>query len=259
VAKTSLALAQDAYDTMKKSSGIDPVTLADDEAKVKQAETDLATAKEALAGITLTASIDGKIVYLLAEKGAIVDTSKYITIAAVSPSTLSVSVDETDLDKLVVDNTVTAVFDALPDATFNGKVVQVDPQLTTSGQYKVAMGKVELDADATRTVQELPLGVNATVTILAKETKDVLLVPTTALKELGSSKYAVMVLKNGVLTEQSVQIGMQDDTNTQITSGLNEGDTISKVVVSSTSSSSIKKTNSSDMGMPPDGGMPPGQ
>jgi HlyD family secretion protein len=262
VAKTSLKLAQDAYDTMKNASGIDPVTLADDEAKVKQAETDLATAREALVGITLTASIDGKIVYLAAEKGAIVDTSKYITIADISPSTLSVSVDETDLDKLVVDNTVTATFDALPDETFNGKVIQVDPQLTTSGQYKVAKGEVELDTDATRTVQELPLGVNATVTILQKEAKNVLVIPITALKDLGSKKYAVMLVgKNGALTQQDVQIGLKDSKNVEITSGLNEGDSVSSVVVSSTSSSSSSttKTNSSEMGLPPDGGMPPGQ
>ena len=57
-------------------------------------------------------------------------------------------------------------FDALPDQTFRGKLAQVNPQVTTSGQYRVAKGLVELDAAAVKTISTLPLGLSASVTIV---------------------------------------------------------------------------------------------
>jgi HlyD family secretion protein len=261
VAKTTLQEAQEKYDVLKASSGIDPNEMAMDEANLETAQAQLARAKDQLDAITLTSAIDGKVTYLAASTGEIVDTSKFVTIADVSRPTLDISVDESDLEKLVVGSTATVSFDALPDQSFTGKVVQVNPQVTTSGQYKVAKGLVELDSSAAKTLSNLPLGLSATVTIVDKEVKNALLAPVIALKDLGGNSYGVLVKgSDGQLKMQIVTIGIQDNDFVEITSGLKEGDLVSTGTVnfvaagSSTSGSSLK--NSQDAGGPPPG-MPP--
>jgi HlyD family secretion protein len=260
VAKTALQETQDKYDTIKAAWGIDPNELAMDEANLKEAQAQLATAEDQLAGITLTTPIDGKVTYLSASVGALVDTSKFITIVDVSHSTLEVSVDESDMAKLVLGAAVTVTFDALPDQSFNGTVIQVNPQMSTSGQYRIAKGLVELDKDAVKTVSTLPIGLSASMTIVNQEAKNVLLVPAVALKDLGDKSYAVMVMgSDGQLKLQTVTVGIQDNDYAEISSGLKEGDLVSTGTVnfiaagSSTSSNAIK--NSQNAGGPP--GMPP--
>jgi len=262
VAKTAMDQAEQKYNTLKVASGIDPTELAVAEAAVKQVKIQLDQAQKDLEGITLTAPIDGKVTYLAANKGEIVDTSKYLTIVDVNHLNVDISVDETDMDKLVVGSPVTVVFDALPDQTFSGKVTQVDPEMTSSGQYRVATGVVELNGDAVKALQKVPLGLNATVTIINKESKNALLVPVTALKNLGDQGYAVMVVgSDGQLKLKTVQVGIKDTANVEILSGLKEGDLVSTGTAQTKASSSTSTGNSSG-GVPggfqpPDGGMPP--
>jgi HlyD family secretion protein len=263
VAKTAMEDAQAAYDTLKAASGIDPDSLAMDEAKLKQANAQLSYAKDQLAGITLTSPIDGKVTYLAAGVGEMVGTTKFITISEVNHPTLDISVDESDLEHLVVGSAVTVSFDALPNLSFTGKVTQVDPQITQSGQYRVAKGQAQLDADAVKAVSVLPLGVSATVKITNQESKNTLLAPTIALKDLGDNTYAVMVQgSDGHLKLQVVTIGIKDSDYVEIKTGLKEGDLVSTGTTqfiaagSSTDSSSLK--NAQNAGSFPGGaGGPP--
>jgi multidrug efflux pump subunit AcrA (membrane-fusion protein) len=261
-AAASLALreAQETYDTLKAASGIDPTQLALAEAKVKSAQTQLADAQAALAGLDLTATISGKVTYLASAAGSLVGTSKYITISDVSQPILNISVDDSDLEKLVVGGAVTVVFDALPDQTFTGSVTQVDPQLTTSGQYKVAKGVVALDEASAAVVQELPIGLSATVTVISQQARGVLLVPVMALKDLGDSQYAVMkVADDGQMSLTVVEIGLQDGTTAVVLSGLQAGDVVSTgtAQASAASSTSDSAQNDAGMMMPDGGGEPP--
>jgi HlyD family secretion protein len=273
VAKTAVQVAQEQYDTLKSSAvgavsgtraGIDPNELALDEANLKKAQAQLTRAEDQLAGITLTSPIDGKITYLASPAGTLVGTDKFITITSVSPATVEISIDEADIAKMEEGAAVTVTFDALPDQTFTGKIVQVNPQVTTSGQYKVAKGLVELDADAVKTISTLPLGLSASVTITNKEVKNALLVPVIALKNLGSDAYAVMVQgSDGQLKLQTVTVGIQDSDYAEITSGLKEGELVSTGTVrfvaagSGTSSDSLKNAQNTGSFPGGPGGAPP--
>ena len=263
VVGAALKNAETTYNTLKTAAGVDPTALNLAEVKLKNAQTQLAKAQEDLAGLTLTAPIDGKVVYLAAGTGAIVDKVKFITIASVTKPVIQVSVDEADLDKLAVGNAAEVVFDALPEQVFNGTVTTVNPQLTQSGQYRVTTGTIELDATAVTAVQNLPLGLSATVTIVSKEVKDVLIVPVAAIKSLGKSQYAVMLKgADGTLKQTSVTVGLQNTSNAEITSGLKQGDRVGSIfdqtgTTSSSSSKSSSTQNSNAGGMPLDGGGPP--
>ena len=258
IAASALWEVQDHYDTLKAASGIDPDELAMAEAQLKAAQTQLAKAEEELAGITLTAPIDGKITYLADSVGALMGVVKFITIADVSRATLEISVDESDLDKLLLGAPVTVTFDALPDQSFTGKVIQVNPQVTTSGQYRIVKGIAELDAESVKTIATLPTGLTASVTVKNQEVTNALLIPTIALQRLEDSAYGVMVKdSNGQLKLKTVTIGIQNSDYVEITSGLQEGDLVSTGSVnfiaagSSTSSTSLKNAQNS-------GGFPEG-
>jgi HlyD family secretion protein len=241
VAKVAMQQAETKYNDLKVNSGIDPNELAIAEATLKQAATALTLAQKKVSGIILTASMDGTVVYLAAESGAVVDTSKYLTIADLSHPTVTVTVDETDLDKLVVGNQAELVFDALPAQTFTGKVTRVDPELSTQDSYQVATGQVELDAPAATVFETLPLGLNATVQVISKEVKDALYVPNEAVRDLGNNEYAVFVVgSDGALKLTPVEVGIADITHTEITSGLNLGDVVSTGITETTSNTTSK-------------------
>jgi RND family efflux transporter MFP subunit len=228
VADVTLKQAKTKYETLKASSGIDPDELKLAEAKVNEAKIKLDLSKENLAGSTLTATIDGTVTYLKANVGAYVDTTTYITVSDLSTSDVNVSINESDLDKLKLDSKATVVFDALPEETYTGKVTQVNPELSTSGQYKVGTAVISLDNLAGSNLEKLPLGVNASVTITSDEITDALLVPAGAVRSIGDGQYGVFVVnKDGSMTFRSVEIGIKDSSTAEIKSGLELNETVS--------------------------------
>ena len=78
----------------------------------------LDTAKEALAGATLTAPYDGTILAVAGTAGDSAGTGTFITIADLAHPLVNFSVDEADMDKVAMGQSAKVVFDALPNQTF---------------------------------------------------------------------------------------------------------------------------------------------
>ncbi len=228
VAQVNLQQAQNTYSVLNTSKGVDPNALSLAQAKVNQDQAQLAQDQQNQQGVAITAPFNGTVTYLASGVGSSVDTSKFITIADLSHPTLNVSVDETDLSKLKVGVPAQVVFDALPNQTFTGKVTQVDPQLSTSGQYQVATGVIELDSSAASALQSLPVGLNATVTIIDQQAQNTLIVPISAVRDLGGGQYGIFVVgANNQLQLRFVKVGIQNSTDAQILSGLQAGEIVS--------------------------------
>lgn len=229
VAKVTMQKAEANYKALEAASGIDPNELALAQAKVNKANSQLEVAQENLASANLTAPIAGTITYLASNEGAMVEsTTKFITISDLTQPLVEISIDETDIDKLRLDATCEIVFDALPDTTFFGKVVQIDPELTESGQIQVATALAKLDDEAGKILEKLPLGLKASVVVIDKQVKDVLLVPVNAIRKISEGQYAVfLVNSSGQLRMQVVEVGLMDTSRAEIISGLKEGDIVS--------------------------------
>lgn len=228
VAQVSLQQAQNTYNVLNVSKGVDPNALSLAEAKINQDQAQLAQDQQNQKGTTLTAPFNGTVTFVASGVGSMVDTSTFMTISDLSHPTLNISIDETDLSKLTAGSNAEVVFDALPDQTFTGKVTQVDPQLTTSGQYQVATGVVALDPSAASALRTLPIGLNATVTIIDQQAKNALIVPLSAVRDLGGGQYGVFVAgRNGQLQLRFVQVGIKNSTDAQIVSGLQAGEMVS--------------------------------
>ena len=226
VAKANFNITQSELEALQAVEGVNPDDLALAKAQVTSAELDLKIAEATLDGATLEAPFDGTIVSINGDIGEEVDTSTFITIADLSRLFVEINLDETDMDMIAVGYEVSVVFDALPEKIFNGTVVQVDPVVVSSGQYDTIQGLVELDSSVLEVGQKLPLGLSATVDVIAGKIDNALLVPVEALQEQTDDSYTVYVMNGQTPEAREVEIGLKDYTYAEVISGLTQGDVV---------------------------------
>jgi len=149
---------------------------------------------------------------------------------------ISVTLSEVDVPKVKVGQKVTVTFDSLSDKTFTGKVVTVDRIGTVTSNVTSYPAKIKLDSVS----NEILPNMAATANIILTTKTDVLMVPSSAITTQNGQAYA-KVLKNGKETQISVEIGIASDTDTEIVSGLSEGEEVVTGTVSSRTSTSTQK------------------
>lgn len=232
LAEAKLKTVQSTYDTLAANNGIDPLELATAENDAANAQLAVDQAQAKLDGATLKAPFAGTILSVQGEAGDSVSTSAFITIADLAHPRVQFSVDETDMDKIFIGETVNITFDAVADRTFKGTVSLINPALVTSGNYQVIQGMVEMDLSQETETVTLPKGVNATLEFIQSSAENVCLVPLQALRDLGDGTYALFVLNaNGQPKMRVVEIGLQDAASVEIKSGVAVGDVVTTGVV----------------------------
>ena len=136
---------------------------------------------------------------------------------------------------VAVGNRVEIIFEALPDDTFTGEVIRVDPALVTVGGTLAVQAWASVDLASQPDSLLLLGGMNADIEIISAESRDTLLVPLQALRELGTDQYAVFVVQpDGEMVLRPVEVGLQDFVNAEIISGLELGEIVSTGVEEST-------------------------
>jgi multidrug efflux pump subunit AcrA (membrane-fusion protein) len=133
--------------------------------------------------------------------------------------------------KVQLGQAVTLTIDSLSGWRATGNVSYIAPTAETTNDVVTYGVRVSFpDAD-----QRVKVGMTANVDITTATKNDVLLVPNTALLPKGAGRVVRVPNASGQGThEVDVQIGLTDGTNTEIVSGLKEGDPI--VALPSTSS-----------------------
>ncbi len=193
---------------------------------VRQAELALESAQLSLANTTLIAPVSGTVTAVKADVGEAVGTTPIITIAALDQPLVRFYVEETDLGKVAAGYPIIVLFDAAPDVPFSGKIVRVDPALVTIDGTPAAQAWAHLDPGE-GTIR-LVSGMTAEVEIIAGESKNTLLVPVQALRELAPGSFAVFVVQpDGQLKLTPVTVGLKDFANAEILSGLKAGEVVS--------------------------------
>lgn len=147
----------------------------------------------------------------------------------------TLNLTEVDVTKIKSGQKVTLTMDAFPDNTLTGTVLAVN----TSGSVNsnVTSYSVSVLLDNTDLDIYTNMAVSAAIIISAKD--DVVMVPSTAVKTVNGVS-TVSILQDKAVTKVAVETGDSNDTQTEIKSGINEGD----VVVTSTSTASTIKTSS---------------
>jgi multidrug efflux pump subunit AcrA (membrane-fusion protein) len=216
------------------SSGSGSLDLEIAQAQLDNAKAQLTVLQSESGSSTIVAPSDGTILSISAKVGNNVGANKFITIADLSQPYLEVLLDETDLNNVGIGYEVSVTFDALPNQTFTGHVVAINPSLSNAFSVTAIQTTVQLDTSSFSKPQNLPIGLSATVEVISAQAQNALLVPVEALHELSAGNYAVFVMKNGTPTLTTVEVGLMDYTYAEIKSGLNEGDVVTTGIVETT-------------------------
>lgn len=225
--------------------GADELTIRAKKNTVKQKEQALETARENLNNCYILASLDGVIAEINIKKGDSVSSGTNAMTLISRQYIGEIALNETDVSNIKLNQKATITFDALEDLTITGKVIDVDT-LGTVTQGVVEYGAtISLDTEDER----VKPGMTLMADIITEVKQDVLLVPTSALKKQSGVYYVQKIensnnntasvsesLKTSDLKSQEIQIGSANDTMTEITSGLKEGDVIVKTTQTTSSS-----------------------
>ncbi len=229
--QSQIAEDQAEITALQSGTGTDSLDVQIAQAKLDNAQAQLDLVEQESVSTTITAPFDGTILSIGNQVGDNVGTTKFITMADLSQSYLEVLLDETDLDNVGIGYAVSVTFDALPNQTFTGKVIAINPSLSNAFNVTAIQTTVKLDTASFSKPQNLPLGLSATVQVISAQAQNALLVPVEALHELSSGNYAVFVMENGTPTLKTVEVGLMDYTYAEIKSGLNEGDVVTTGIV----------------------------
>jgi RND family efflux transporter MFP subunit len=209
----------------------DSLDIAITQAKVDAAQAALEQAQETQSVLELTAPMDGTVMDISGVVGENIGTGGIITLADLEHPVLEVYLDESDLNNVGVGYETDVVFDALPDQTFTGHILSVNPSLTTMQNVTAVRALAQLDPESFAKPQTLPLGLNASVEVIMSKAENVLLVPVEALVDISEGKYAVFVMENGEPKLRTVTVGLMDYTYAEIKDGLSEGDVVTTGIV----------------------------
>jgi RND family efflux transporter MFP subunit len=191
--------------------------------ELESAQLDLESAQADLDGTKLYAPISGTIMSVDMSVGDMSGTGTVITVADLSQYYLEIFLDETDWGNVAVDYEAEIIFDALPEKTFAGEVIQVDPGLYTSNNTSVVRAIVKLNSSTEEI--NLPIGTAASVDVIGGKAENAVLVPIEALHKAGE-QYTVFVVENGEPRLRVVEVGIQDTLYAEIKSGLNAGEVV---------------------------------
>lgn len=134
---------------------------------------------------------------------------------------ISVNLSEIDAAKVQAGQKATVTFDAFPNQTFTGKVSGVDTAGVVSSGVTTYPTTIVLDLPNDKILPNM----SATANIITDIKDNVLTVPTTAIQTTNGQS-TVRVLNNGQITTVPVTTGIASDTDTEVTSGLSEGQTV---------------------------------
>jgi HlyD family secretion protein len=241
------------------------------QAGVDQAQAALSEAKSNLQKTRLVAPIAGRVVRLAVEVGEVAvpgtfsrETGLLMTIADLSVVLAKVKVDETDVVRLHLNDSVSVSIDAFPDTSFIGRVTKISnsAKLSQTGAASGSSTDQAVDFDVEVTLDHPPAGIrpdlSSTARIVTDTRKQALSIPIIALTvrehqdvpnetkagagtPIGAApagekaaagdkkkkdREGVFVVRNGVATFRPVRVGIAGDEHFEVLDGLKAGDTV---------------------------------
>jgi len=249
-AQDSLTQAQHSLDVML--AGTDPLDLQAQQLSVQQSANQLASTRDKLADYTITAPFDGIIADVAVKVGDPASAGTAVVTLITPQQIAEISLNEVDAAKVKLGQKADLTFDAIDGLEITGKVIDIDTIGTVSQGVVSYNVKMSMDTPDDR----IKPGMTVSTDIITDVHQNVLVVPSSAIKTSGSASYVEMLNQAASSTaansqgaivsaqaprRQTVTTGLSDDTNTEITSGLNEGDQI----ITRTITAAVASTNSS--------------
>ncbi len=223
----------------------DPIDIASSEASVRQKENALADAQGNLAYYSVRAPFDGTVAQLNVKKFDAISSGTIITTLITRQKIAGISLNEVDAAKIKAGQKATLTFDAVDGLSIAGEVAEVNTIGTVTQGVVTYAVKISFDTQDER----IKSGMSVSAAIITDVKQDVLIAPNSAVKSLpaqagqGNARYVEM-LDAGIPRQQTVEAGLSNDTDTEIISGLKEGDQIITRTVNSATTQTAQQAPS---------------
>ena len=198
---------------------------------MEKAQLALDNAQKQIDNATITAPFNGVIANIYAKQGDIIPSpvaspQMIMYLVDTTDMEVDINIDEMDVPSVQAGQRAIISIDALPGTTLNGIVTSIatvpNAQAATTGAT-VYVAKVRFTIPQGLAIK---VGMNASVDIVTNEHKNVLLLPNYAIKKDNQGKSYVETMNNQQIVTKPVVIGLSNSTQTEIVSGLNEGDKV---------------------------------
>lgn len=221
--------------------------------QVSQAQENYNDAVEDLKNAKILAPYDCTVAKVYQSAGDSANPSTAIATIVTAKQFATITLNETDAVNVKIGQKATLTFSALDDLSLTGEVAEID------GIGTVSQGVVSYEANIALDIQDdkVKPQMSVSVVITTNEAIDVLTVPSSAIKEGDDNTSYVEVLPSSVkisgstdveytgnLEQKYIVVGLTDGTNTQVISGLSEGDKIiTKTTTGQTAQTKTTNTN----------------
>ncbi|MFU2090848.1 efflux RND transporter periplasmic adaptor subunit [Gallibacterium anatis] len=220
------------------------------QAQIKQSEIEVNTAATNLNYTKITSPIDGTVISIPVSVGQTVNanqtTPTIIQVADLDTMLIKPEISEGDITKIKPGMKVQFTTLAEPDEIYQAEIASVDPALTTltDNEYSESVSDTNAiyyyaNVLVPNPEHKLQIGMTTQNTIITAQKQHVLVVPTLAIQKRNGQN-SVQILDGDKVVEKIVQIGLHDDINTEILSGLNEGDNVILSQSSTNEAASVK-------------------
>ncbi|WP_462110906.1 efflux RND transporter periplasmic adaptor subunit [Campylobacter concisus] len=252
------ATSKQEFESAKNTYSANSAKIKELEAQIKQTNIELSTAKINLGYTKITAPRDGTVVSVQVEEGQTVNanqtTPTIVNIADLSHVKMKMQIAEGDITKIKVGTPVEYSILSEPTKKFQTTVSSIDPGLTTlsDGSYgsssssKSSYSSSSSSSSAVYYYAQsivdnkdgiLRIGMTTQNELLIANVEGAIIVPSIGIKKDENGTF-VYVLKDGKPVKTAVKTGIKDNLDTQIISGINEGD---EIITSQGSSSEIAR------------------
>lgn len=208
------------------------------QSSIRQTRIAIDTAETDVGYTRITAPMDGTIVAVMAEEGQTVNanqsTPNIVQIANLETMLNKMQIAEGDATKVKAGQHISFTILSEPDTPIKAVLDSIDPGLTTmtQGAYSrstdTSSSAVYYYARATVPNPEgkLAIGMTTQNTIEIASAEQVLTVPSMAVKTQNGKKTVRILNGDRLPEEREVQTGLRDSMNTEIVSGLQEGEEV---------------------------------
>lgn len=137
--------------------------------------------------------------------------------------TITLSVEEDDMEAAAPGNQVNVTVAAFPEEVFKGKVTEIgDAQIDSNTNKTIYSVTVTVENIGDLLYQDM----TADVTFVTEQTEEVLYIPNRAITTENETSYVLVKTEDGSIETRQVVTGFSDGVYTEIKEGLSQGETV---------------------------------
>ena len=243
---TQKATSLDSLNTAKSTLDNAKAEMEAIEANTKQAEIEVNTAETNVGYTKITAPMDGTVISVPVSEGQTVNanqtTPTIVTIADLSKMKIKPEISEGDITKVKAGQEVSFTILSDSQTVYHSVIDSVVPANTTTSDSSSTSSSISSSSSSTTSAiyyyanvlidnpdRTLRIGMTTENNIKIANAKDVLLVSNMAIQKRDGKSFVNVLNDKNQPEQREVETGIQNDFQTEIKSGLNEGE---KVIVS---------------------------